>query len=364
MKVQDVMDHMETLAPLADSEDFDNTGLLIGDPQMEVTGVLVTLDTLEIIVDEAIDAGCNLIVSFHPIIFKGLKSITGKNYVERVVMKALANKIAIFAIHTALDNAWHGVNGEICNRLGLNDRSMLIPKAGSILKLTTFVPKEAAENVRTALFEAGAGAIGNYDHCSFNIDGTGTFNGNGESNPTKGEKGTIQQEEEVQIGVVLEARLKGRVMKSLMQAHPYEEVAYELITLNNANQKLGMGMIGSLPNEMDEQAFLKLLKTTFKSGCIKHSALRGKKVNKVAVLGGSGAFAIGAAKAAGADFYVTADLKYHDFFQAEGQLVLADIGHYESEQFTKDLIVAHLSKKFTNFALVLSQKNTNPITYY
>ena len=364
MKVQDVMDHMEALAPLANSEDFDNTGLLVGDPQMEVKGIVVTLDTLESVVDEAIDSDCNMIVSFHPIIFKGLKSITGKNYVERVVMKALEHKIAIFAIHTALDNAWHGVNGEICNRLGLEQRSMLMPKQGSILKLTTFVPKHAAEQVRNALFGAGAGAIGNYSNCSFNIDGTGTFNGNEDSNPTIGEKGKTQTEEEVQIGLILEARLKGKVMKALMQAHPYEEVAYELITLNNANQKLGMGMVGKLPEPMTEEAFLQHLKTTFGSGCVRHSALRGKPVQKVAVLGGSGAFAIGAAKAAGADFYVTADLKYHDFFQAEGQLVLADIGHYESEQYTKDLILAHLSKKFTNFALVLSQKNTNPITYY
>ena len=245
------MDHMEALAPLANSEDFDNTGLLVGNPQMELKGILVTLDTLESVVDEAIQAGCNMIVSFHPIIFKGLKSITGKNYVERVVMKALENKIAIYAIHTALDNAWHGVNGEICNRLGLEKRSMLIPKAGSILKLTTFVPKNAAEQVRTALFEAGAGAIGNYNHCSFNIDGTGTFNGNEESNPTVGEKGETQYEEEVQIGLVLEARLKGKVMKALMQAHPYEEVAYELITLNNPNQKLGICLLYTSPSPRD-----------------------------------------------------------------------------------------------------------------
>lgn len=364
MKVKDVMDHMEALAPLANSEEFDNTGLLVGDPEMELSGIVVTLDTLESVVDEAMENGCNMIVSFHPIIFKGLKSITGKNYVERVVMKALANNIAIYATHTALDNAWHGVNGEICNRLGLEKRRMLMPKQGSILKLTTFVPKQAADQVRNALFDAGAGAIGNYDHCSFNIDGTGTFNGNEESNPTIGAKGQTQMEEEVQIGLILEARLKGKVMKALMQSHPYEEVAYELTTLNNANQKLGMGMIGNLPEATTEEDFLKLLRTTFKTACVRHSALRGKPVKKVAVLGGSGAFAIGAAKAAGADFYVTADLKYHDFFQAEGQLVLADIGHYESEQYTKDLILAHLSKKFTNFALVLSQKNTNPITYY
>lgn len=364
MKVQDVMDHMESLAPLAYTEDFDNTGLLVGDAQMELTGVLVTLDALEAVVDEAIEHGCNMIVSFHPIVFKGLKKITGKTYVERVVLKAIQNNIALYAIHTALDNSWNGVNAEICARIGLMDRKVLMPKTGSILKLTTFVPTQEAEAVRNALFEAGAGAIGNYDHCSFNIVGTGTYNGNEESNPTRGEKGQTQFEEEVQIGVILEARLKGRVMKALMQAHPYEEVAYELVTLDNPNQKIGMGMVGTLDTPMDEQAFLAHLKQTFHTGVVRHSALRDKPVQKVAVLGGSGAFAIGAAKAAGADFYVTADLKYHDFYQAEGQIVLADIGHYESEQFTKDLIVAHLSKKITNFALVLSQKNTNPITYY
>ena len=371
MKVKDVIQSLEELAPQAYAEGFDNTGLLVGDTQAEVSGILVTLDTLEAVVDEAIAANCNLIVSFHPIIFKGLKKITGKTYVERVVLKAIKHDIAIFAIHTALDNAWNGVNAMICEKLGLKNRSILIPQEGTICKLTTFVPSEKAAEVREALFATGAGNIGNYSHCSFNNAGMGTFNGNEESNPIVGTKGETHFEAELQIGVIFQKHLQSRVLTALFESHPYEEVAYELTTLTNTNQHIGMGMMGEFESPMSETDFLSHLKDTFKTGCVRHSALLQKKIKKVAVLGGSGSFAIAAAKAAGASAYVTADLKYHDFFSAENEILLTDVGHYESEQFTKELLVAHLSKKITNFApalpegrVVLSEVNTNPITYY
>ncbi len=364
MKVKDVIHLLEELAPLAYSEDFDNTGLLVGDAQAEVTGVLVTLDTLEAVVDEAIENNCNLIVSFHPIIFKGLKRITGKTYVERVVLKAIKHGISIFAIHTALDNAWNGVNAMMCEKLGLKQRKILIPQSGTIHKLVTYVPSKDAHTVREALFAAGAGNIGNYSNCSFNHSGMGSFMGNEDSNPTLGKKGETHFEPEIEIGVTFQKHLESSILKALFESHPYEEVAYEVTTLNNTNQYIGMGMVGEFEEALTEEAFLKHAKDVFGAGCIRHSALLGKEVKKVAVLGGSGSFAIKAAQGHGADAFITADLKYHDFFSAENRILLTDVGHYESEQYTKELLVAHLSKKITNFAVVLSQVNTNPITYY
>ncbi|MCX7550765.1 Nif3-like dinuclear metal center hexameric protein [Xanthomarina sp. F2636L] len=364
MIVQDVINHIEALSPLAYAEDFDNVGLLVGNKNSKLTGVLVTLDTLETVVDEAIDTNCNLIVSFHPIIFKGLKKLNGKNYVERVVMKAIKNDIAIYAMHTALDNSILGVNNMICEKLGLINRNILIPQAQTIKKLITFVPKNEAETLRNALFNAGAGSIGNYNHCSFNTEGIGTYRGNENSNPTIGIKGETHQEAETQISVTFQRHLESKILKALFKTHSYEEVAYEIITLENKNQDIGMGMIGELENAMSETDFLKLLKSTMKTGQIRHSKLLQKNIKKVAVLGGSGSFAIGAAKAAQADIFVTADLKYHDFFSAENQLILADIGHFESEQFTKNLLVAYLTEKITNFAIVLSKTNTNPVKYF
>jgi dinuclear metal center YbgI/SA1388 family protein len=364
MKVKEVLHILEELAPLHYSEGFDNTGLLVGDTNATITGILVTLDTLESVVDEAISNDCNLIVSFHPIVFSGLKKITGKTYVERVVQKAIKNDINIFAIHTALDNSWNGVNAMICEKLNLTNRTVLIPKKESIKKLITFVPIAESEKVRTSLFKAGAGDIGNYSNCSFNISGTGSFNPNDNANPIKGEKGKTHYEDEVQIGVPFQPHNQSAILKALFESHPYEEVAYEITTLENVNQHLGMGMIGELPKEMEEEEFLAFLKQTMKTDCVRYSNKLNKKVKKIAVLGGSGSFAIEAAKSFKADVYVTADLKYHDFFKAENTILLADIGHYESEQYTKQLLHSFLNKKITNFAVVLSQINTNPISYF
>ena len=363
MLVQDVINHLHELAPLNYAEDFDNVGLLVGDKNQTVTGVLVTLDTLEAVVDEAIENNCNLIVSFHPIIFKGLKKLTGKTYVERVVIKAIQHNIAIFSIHTALDNAFQGVNSIICNQLQLQNKKILMPQSGTLKKLQTYVPNENAEALRTALFDAGAGNIGNYDSCSFNLEGKGTYRGNEESNPTLGKQGELHTENETLISVVFAKHLESKVLKALFNAHPYEEVAYEITTLDNTNQYIGMGMIGELAQEKEELDCLKYVKQKMNTECVRHSKLLKKPIKKIAVLGGSGSFAIGAAKASGADLLVTADLKYHDFFSAENSILLADIGHYESEQFTKSFLVDYLSKKITNFAVVLSKTNTNPVKY-
>ncbi len=364
MIVQEVISHLETLAPLAYAEDFDNTGLLVGNKNAPVTGVLVTLDTLETVVDEAIENNCNLIVSFHPIIFKGLKSITGKTYVERVVLKAIKHDIAIYSMHTALDNAIHGVNAIICDRLNLSNKKILIPQTQTIKKLSTYVPINEAEHLRQALFNAGAGNIGNYSNCSFNVDGLGTFKGNENSTPTKGIKGETHTETETKITVTYAKHLQSKVLNALFKTHSYEEVAYEIITLENKNQNIGMGMVGELSSPLKEDAFLNFVKQTMKTSCIRHSAFLNKPIKKVAVLGGSGSFAIQAAKNAGADALITADLKYHDFFSAEANILLADIGHYESEQYTKNALVSHLTKKFTNFAIILSKINTNPVKYF
>ena len=363
MIIKDITDYLEELAPLNYAEDFDNVGLLIGNYSDSVTGVLVTLDTLEKTVEEAITKKCNLIVSFHPIIFGGIKKLNGNSYVERVVLKAIQNDIAIYATHTALDNSKNGVSAKISEVLGLKNNKILLPKKGILKKLTTFVPIENAEKLRNALFNAGAGNIGNYDRCSFNIDGEGTYRGNQNSNPSIGKKGENHTENETQISVLYESKNETTILASLQKNHPYEEISYDLLTIENVHQNIGMGMIGDLPTEMEENEFLLFLKEKMKTACIRHSNLINKKIKKVALLGGSGSFAISDAIKAGADAYVSADFKYHEFFKAENKIILADIGHYESEQFTKNLLVDYLTKKFSNFAIVLSEESTNPIYY-
>lgn len=364
MIVKDITEVLEALAPLEYAEDFDNVGLLIGDYNSKVTGVIVTLDCLEAVVDEAIAKSCNLIVSFHPIIFNGLKKLNGKNYVERVVMKAIKNNIAIYSMHTALDNSINGVNAKICETLGIQNPQVLIPQPNTIKKLTTYVPQSAAGKLREALFEIGAGHLGNYSHCSFSVEGTGSFLAEENAKPAIGEKGKIHMETEVQLHITFRKNLENQVLKTLFENHPYEEVAYEILTLQNPNQDIGMGMIGELEEAQEEKTFLTHLKKTMKTGVIRSSALLGNPIKRVAVLGGSGAFAIQTALAKNADIFITSDIKYHQFYQAEGKMVIADIGHYETEQFTKNLLVDYLTKKIPNFAVSLSETNTNPIKYF
>ncbi|MEN1785706.1 MAG: Nif3-like dinuclear metal center hexameric protein [Bacteroidota bacterium] len=364
MTVAHIAQHLETLAPLHYAEDFDNVGLLVGDASMEVTGILVTLDTLEHVVDEAIAGQCNLIVSFHPIIFKGLKTLTGRDYVERTVLKAIKNDIAIFCVHTALDNSPLGVNAKLCQVLDIRQPKILLPKKGTIKKLVTHVPKAQLASLREALFEAGAGTIGNYDHCSFALEGEGSFRPGEAANPTVGKRGETHFGDEVQLHMTFAAAAESNIRKALFHNHPYEEVAYEITTLDNTNQNMGMGMLGTLGAPMEETAFLEHVKERLNARGIRHSALLGRPVQKIAVLGGSGSFAIPAALKQGADVFLTADLKYHQFFQAEGQIVLLDVGHFETEQFTKNLLVDFLNKKIPNFAVTLSRSVTNPIKYF
>lgn len=363
MKIKEIIPILEEMAPLGYAEDFDNVGLLIGDAETEITAVLVCHDAIESIVEEAIEKKCNLIICFHPILFSGLKKITGKNYVERAVLKAIRNDISIYAVHTALDNHQNGVNKIFSDTLGLMSPKILIPKQSYIYKLCTYVPANAAASLKNALFGAGAGAIGNYDMCSFTSEGTGSFRGNDASNPVYGTKGTITYAEETKIELIFEKHLQSKILKALFQNHPYEEVAYEISKLENVHQSIGMGMIGELPEAMHEKEFLLMVKEKTGTGGIRHSAFLNKPIKKVAVLGGSGSFAIKNALQQGADAFITADLKYHQFYEAENQLLLADIGHFESERYIKNYIVDYLTKKITTFAIILCERNTNPVNY-
>lgn len=364
MKIQDITSLLEKLAPASLQEGYDNAGLLTGHPSWECSGIIVSLDATEDIVDEAIENKANLIVAHHPIIFKGLKKITGKNYVEQTIIKAIKNDIAIYAIHTNLDNVMHGVNGKMADMLGLVKRQVLLPKEGLLQKLVVFVPATHKEKLLEALFAAGAGHIGNYSECSFNTNGTGSFKAGENTDPFVGKKGERHYENEVRIEVILPLWLQNQVLNAMKAAHPYEEIAFDLYGLNNTHEQTGSGMIGELQNALDESAFLEQLKKIFKVSVIRHTAFTGKPIRKVALCGGAGSFLTQAAKAAGADVYVSADIKYHEFFDAEGRLLLADIGHYESEQFTIDLLFDILREKFPNFAVLKTGVNTNPVKYF
>lgn len=363
MKIKDVIDILEEMAPLAYAEDFDNVGLLTGNVNDEATGILICHDALESVIDEAIAKNHNLVVCFHPILFSGLKKITGKNYVERAVIKAIKNDIAIYAVHTALDNHKNGVNKIFCDALGLINTKILVPKEGFIRKLITYTIPENFEMLRNALFDAGAGNIGNYENCSFSSEGRGTYQGNADSNPEIGEPGEFVEARELKLEVTFEKHLESKILKALFANHVYEEVAYEIYTLENRHQNIGLGMTGELETAMDEAAFLRFAKEKMQAGGIRHSAFTGRAVKRVAVLGGSGSFAIKNAIAAGADVFLTADLKYHQFYEAEGKIVLADIGHFESERFTKDFMAEFLSEKIKNIPVAISGVDTNPVHY-
>ena len=363
MKIKEIITILEEMAPLAYAEDFDNVGLLVGNEDKNATGILVCHDALESVIDEAITKKCNFIVCFHPIIFSGMKKITGKNYVESAVLKAIKNEIAIYAVHTALDNHKNGVSKIFCDALGLENTKILVPKTHFIQKLVTYTIPENAEQVRNALFEVGVGKIGNYEDCSFNSQGIGTYMGNENSNPEIGERFEFVETQEIKIEVIFEKQLQGKVLQALFKNHVYEEVAYEIYDLQNQHPNIGLGMVGELEIPLSEVEFLSFVKSKMQCGGIRHSSLLGKSIKKVAVLGGSGSFAIKNAIQAGADVFLTADLKYHNFYEAENKLVIADIGHYESERYTKNYIVDYLKEKITNFAIVLSEENTNPVKY-
>ncbi|MEQ1554996.1 MAG: Nif3-like dinuclear metal center hexameric protein [Ferruginibacter sp.] len=364
MIVNAVITFLETIAPPILQEAYDNAGLLTGNKNLHCTGVLICLDCTEDIVQEAIDKKCNLVVAHHPIIFNGIKKITGKNYIERTIIKAIKNDIAIYGIHTNLDNVVHGVNGKIAEKLELEKVSILAPKNNVLQKLIVYVPKENADYLADTLFKAGAGQIGNYSNCSFKSFGIGSFTPNEGAEPKTGEIGINEKVEEIKLEFLLPKWKQEEILQVMKANHPYEEVAYDLLNLENVHQEIGSGIVGFLPKAMTETDFLQKLATIFKVKAIKHTVFTNKVIKKVALCGGAGVFLLAAAKAVSADVFVTSDVKYHEYFDAEGQLLLADIGHYESEQFTIELLFELLSKKFPNFAVQKTGANTNPVQYF
>ncbi len=363
MLLQHIIQHLENTAPTHYQESYDNAGLLTGDKNQEISAALITLDVTEEVLDEAISAGCELIISHHPLIFKGIKRITGSNEVERCLIKAIQNKLAIYAAHTNLDSITGGVNSKICEKLGLINCRILSPVKNQLLKLVTYIPDIQLDNVRAAIFSAGAGEIGNYDQCSFGVSGNGTFRGKEESTPFVGSKGNLHTEKEIRFETIVPRHLVTKVLTALTDAHPYEEVAYDLIPLENEYSTVGAGMIGELTEPSDGIVLLNSIKELFGCKMIRHTALLNRMVSKIAVCGGSGSFLISKAIAEGADLFISADFKYHDFFEANKKIVLADIGHYESEQFTKEVLKEIILKKFPTFALRLSDVKTNPVSY-
>ena len=364
MKIKEFIKHFEQIIPIKQAEDFDNVGLLCGNPDRKISGVLVAHDALESVIDEAVEKNFNMVLCFHPIIFSGLKSITGKNYVERAVLKALENKVAIYAIHTAFDNDYFGVNYKICEVLGLKNQNILMPKQNQLKKLEVYVPVESAENLKNAFFEAGAGNIGFYDECSFSINGNGTFRPLEGSNPVTGNHNERENANEVLLSVIFEDYKKNQILFAMKQNHPYEEVAYQLISLENENQYTGLGRFGDLENEMEESDFLKFVKEKFNLNVIRYNSLPHKKIKRVGVLGGSGASGIKSAMSAKCDAYLTGDVKYHDFFSGEDKMLICDIGHFESEQFVTQQLFEILSEKFTTFAVAKTSQKTNPVNYF
>lgn len=364
MKIHELTNYLESLAPLAYQESYDNSGLLVGDPDRDITQALVSLDCTEAVVDEAVRIGAGIIISHHPIVFKGLKRFNGSNYVERVIIKAIKHDIALYAIHTNLDNIIGGVNTKIAERLGLQKTKILSPRGGLLQKLVVFVPFAQADDVRDALFDAGAGHIGHYDECSYTLEGKGTFRGSENTNPFVGHQGERHEEPEKRIEVIFPAYLSGQIIRSLILVHPYEEVAYDIYPLQNKHDQVGSGIIGELPDELEGGEFLSFLKNKLRATVIRHTQLLDRPIKKVAICGGAGGFLLPQAIRAGADTFVTADYKYHEFFDAEGKIVIADIGHFESEQFTQELLLEIIQKKFPTFAIRLTGIDTNPIKYY
>lgn len=364
LKIKDVTRELEKLAPIAYQENYDNAGLLIGNQETEISGVLLTLDVTEEVIEEARNKNCNLIVAHHPIIFKGLKKLNGSNYIERTVINAIKNDIAIYATHTNLDHVALGVNHKIAERLGLQNVKILAPKSQILKKLTFFTPLSHTQIILDALFEAGAGRIGKYKDCSFRAEGTGTFFPDEFANPTIGSPGKLETVNEHRVEIMFPSFLESKIISVLRKVHPYEEVAYYLHVLENENQEVGAGAVGDLKEAMDPESFLNFLKVQMNASVIKYTKPVNKLIKRVAVCGGAGSFLLSNAKGAKADVFVTADYKYHEFFDAENSIMICDMGHYESEVFTKNLLYTYLSGIFSNFALCLSEVNTNPVSYY
>ena len=363
MKISTIVNQLEELAPISLQESYDNAGLLVGNVEAEVNAALLCLDSTEDVIEEAIEKKCGLVIAHHPILFSGIKSLTGKNYIERTLLKAIKNDIAIYAIHTNLDNVKHGVNQKIAEKIGLQNLQVLSPKSGTLNKLVFFCPVSASENVKAALFEAGAGAIGAYDCCSFSSEGEGTFRAGTDAQPHVGKIGELHREKENRIELLFPEYLKSVLIKTLKKTHPYEEVAYDIYNLENKWTEVGSGMLGELSEPVDTLAFLDRVKIDLGTDCIRHTKVITEQVQRVAICGGSGSFLLNNAIAQRADVFITGDYKYHQFFDADGKIVIADVGHFESEQHTPELIQEYLQEKIPNFATYLSKVNTNPINY-
>lgn len=363
MKIQEVIDYLNSQFLPYYQEEWDNCGLLVGDPRQCAAGTLVTLDVTPEVIQEAADKGYNLIVSHHPLIYSGVKKMTSSTQLGRMLLTLAQHNICVYAAHTDLDNLHWGVSDELARRLGVEDRHVMAPLEGKLGKLVTYCPTAQAGDVRQALFQAGAGSIGSYDQCSYNLQGTGTYKPGEGTHPFCGEPGVLHHEEETRIEVIYERRIERRLVAKLMQAHPYEEPAYDLIPLANTYSREGGGIIGHLPRPMNTRDFLRQVKEVLHLPVVRGSAPCKDTVQHIALCGGSGAFLIDKAKAAGADIYLTGDLKYHDFQQAEGDIILCDIGHYESEQFAKEIISRVILKKFRNFACEISREGRGFVYY-
>ena len=364
VKIKDITHYLERFAPLSYQESYDNCGLLTGDENWIVKGVMISLDCTEQVIEEASSAGCNMVIAHHPIWFRPIKRLTGNTYVERTIIKAIKQEIAIYAVHTNLDNVKQGVNRKLAEKLGLTELKIMSPMTSGLMKLVTFSPRENTAEVLNALHRAGAGSIGNYEDCAFMTKGTGTFRPNDEATPHIGQARKLEEVNEDRIEVILPTHLQGTIHTALVKAHPYEEVAYYFQELSNINQEAGAGMVGMLKSPLSSEDFLNQLKNQIGTPCLRHSEIIASTISRVGICGGAGSFLIKEAIKASCDAFVTADLKYHEFFDADGRILLVDIGHYESEVSTKDLLSDLLNKNFSKFAVRLSKTDTNPIRYF
>ena len=359
--IDEVVALIETKYPLSWQESYDNCGLQTGNLQATLTGIVISLDCTEQVIDEALANGANLIISHHPVIFSGLKKITGKSDAEKVIIKAIKHDISLYALHTNFDNAPEGVSYQLANILGLNRIKPLQVSQGQLNKLSTYVPVDHADSLRNALFDAGAGGIGNYDSCSFNVAGIGTFRPNQKANPFLGSAGELHQENEIKLEVLVPNHLLGSVTKALFNQHPYEEVAYEIIQLKNEWKELGSGAWGEFDEPKSADQFLNLVKETF-GGNIKFTS-KVKQVKRVGICGGTGIFLLKNAFAAQCDAFITSDVKYHQFFDSSKNLMIVDIGHYEAEILALSTIRDFLLQNFSTFAIQLAESHTNPVNY-
>ena len=365
LKVREIIRLLEEWAPPILQESYDNSGLIVGDRDAVIEKVLVSLDCTEDVVAEAEAEGAGMIISHHPIVFKGLKSFTGSTYVEKTVMRAIKSGIAIYAIHTNLDNVYSGVNYELATALGCEKSSLKIlkPKPELLAAITVFCPEDKAEEVKEAMHRAGAGEVGDYDMCSFSVEGEGAFRPLEGSNPMVGNHGEVEKVGEQRIEMLCERWKTGNVIAAAKNAHPYDEMVNFVTFLSNKNGKIGSGMTGKLPNPISWEEFLDSTKIALNVQHIKHTKPISKTVQHIAVCGGSGSFLLRDAISKRADVFITSDFKYHEFFDAEDKIMIADVGHFESEWRTSTIIANRIREKFTNFAVRLASANTNPVQF-